>query len=128
MLTAVPWGLGSNLEEDMDVCKCIVPLRHESTLNSCRATNLLVWLVEGVERWDAPDHPQVSSLKNWGGNELNRTVICMVLRATANERRHLALCHNEYRRPRSGLCRSGDISNNNNGGSSMAPRFESLIL
>ncbi|GFW26555.1 hypothetical protein TNCV_1164891 [Trichonephila clavipes] len=33
------------------------------TLNSRRTACLLVWLVEGVERWDAHDYPQVSSLK-----------------------------------------------------------------
>ncbi|GFV25899.1 hypothetical protein TNCV_3868661 [Trichonephila clavipes] len=44
----------------MDVCKCIVPLRHGGTLNSRRAASPLVWLVEGVERWEAPDHPQMS--------------------------------------------------------------------
>ncbi|GFU07733.1 uncharacterized protein TNCV_4164281 [Trichonephila clavipes] len=49
---------------------------------------------------------QVSSPQNWGGNEPNRTVTCMVLKATANDRRHLALCHDEFRGPRSGLCRS----------------------
>ncbi|GFW42362.1 hypothetical protein TNCV_239591 [Trichonephila clavipes] len=47
----------------MGVCKCIVPLRHRGTLNSRRAASPLVWLVEGVERWETPDHPQVSSLK-----------------------------------------------------------------
>ncbi|GFW97408.1 uncharacterized protein TNCV_4990851 [Trichonephila clavipes] len=56
-------GLGSNPGEDMDVSKCIVPFRHEGTLNSRRAASPLMWLVEGVERWDVPDHPQVSSLK-----------------------------------------------------------------
>ncbi|GFV37302.1 protein Abitram [Trichonephila clavipes] len=44
--------------------------------------------------------------QNWGRNEPNRTVTCMVLKATANDRRHLVLCHDEYRGPRSGLCRS----------------------
>ncbi|GFV83043.1 hypothetical protein TNCV_1180571 [Trichonephila clavipes] len=34
----------------------------------------------------------------------------MVLKATANDKRHLALCHDEYRGPRSGLCRSGESS------------------
>ncbi|GFU66591.1 hypothetical protein TNCV_3335721 [Trichonephila clavipes] len=29
--------------EDMDVCKCIVPMRHEGTLNSRRAASPLVW-------------------------------------------------------------------------------------
>ncbi|GFT02696.1 hypothetical protein TNCV_829621 [Trichonephila clavipes] len=47
----------------MDVFKCIVSLRHGGTINSRRAANPLVWLVEGVERWEAPDQPQVSSLK-----------------------------------------------------------------
>ncbi|GFT12940.1 hypothetical protein TNCV_5096151 [Trichonephila clavipes] len=37
----------------------------------------------------------------------------MVLKATANDRRHLALCRDEFRGPRSGLCQSGGISNNN---------------
>ncbi|GFX15751.1 uncharacterized protein TNCV_2132371 [Trichonephila clavipes] len=31
----------------------------------------------------------------------------MVFKATANDRRHLALCHDEFRGPRSGLCRTG---------------------
>ncbi|GFS54103.1 hypothetical protein TNCV_2526701 [Trichonephila clavipes] len=39
---------------------------------------------------------------------------CMGLKARANDRRHLALCHDEFCGPRSGLCRSGCISNNNN--------------
>ncbi|GFS95703.1 hypothetical protein TNCV_251001 [Trichonephila clavipes] len=41
----------------MDVCKCIVPLRHGGTLNSRRAASPLVMFVEGEERWEAPDHP-----------------------------------------------------------------------
>ncbi|GFV42663.1 uncharacterized protein TNCV_840181 [Trichonephila clavipes] len=56
-------GLGSNPGEDMGVCKCIVHLSHGGTLNSRRAASPLVWLVEGVERWDAPVHHQVFSLK-----------------------------------------------------------------
>ncbi|GFV91754.1 hypothetical protein TNCV_4763191 [Trichonephila clavipes] len=42
-------GLGSNPREVIDVCKCIMPLRHESSLNSCRATSTLVRLVEEEE-------------------------------------------------------------------------------
>ncbi|GFU85396.1 hypothetical protein TNCV_2387001 [Trichonephila clavipes] len=38
----------------------------------------------------------------------------MVLKATANDRRHLALCHQKFRGHRSGFCRSGGIGNNNN--------------
>ncbi|GFX06895.1 hypothetical protein TNCV_1202101 [Trichonephila clavipes] len=44
---------------------------------------------------------------NRGGNEPNRTVTCM-----DNDRRHLNLCHDEFRGPRSDLCGSGGISNN----------------
>ncbi|GFV82781.1 hypothetical protein TNCV_4147491 [Trichonephila clavipes] len=43
-------GLGLNPGEDMGACKCIVPLRHESTLNSRQAASPLVWLVEEKER------------------------------------------------------------------------------
>ncbi|GFX13153.1 putative DD41D transposase [Trichonephila clavipes] len=42
-------GRGSNRGEDMDVCKCIVPLRHGSTPNSRRAACPLVWLVEDCQ-------------------------------------------------------------------------------
>ncbi|GFW04968.1 uncharacterized protein TNCV_4882031 [Trichonephila clavipes] len=63
----VPDGLGLNPEEDMDVCsKCIEHLRHGGTLNSRRVASPLVWLVEGIERWDAP-YPPCFLLQNWGG-------------------------------------------------------------
>ncbi|GFT73394.1 hypothetical protein TNCV_1081531 [Trichonephila clavipes] len=39
------------------------------------------------------------------------TRTCSRAKATGNDRRHLALCHDEFRGPRSGLCRSGGISN-----------------
>ncbi|GFV32022.1 uncharacterized protein TNCV_1195541 [Trichonephila clavipes] len=80
----------------MDVCKCVVPLRHEGTLNSRRAASPLVRLVEEEERWEASEHPQSVFPLNWGGTEPNRTVTYMVLKATANLRRHLALCHDEF--------------------------------
>ncbi|GFU53232.1 uncharacterized protein TNCV_2952731 [Trichonephila clavipes] len=96
----------------MEVCKCIVPSRHGGTLNSCRAASPLVRLVEGEERWEVFDHPQSVLPLNWGGTELNRTITCMVLKATANDRRHIVHCHDEFRGPQSGLCRSGGISNN----------------
>ncbi|GFU63640.1 uncharacterized protein TNCV_4588451 [Trichonephila clavipes] len=69
------------------------------TLNSRRAASSLVRLVEGEERWNAPDHPQGVLPLNWGETELNRSVTCMVLKATANDRRHLALCHDEFPGP-----------------------------
>ncbi|GFU40381.1 uncharacterized protein TNCV_4255591 [Trichonephila clavipes] len=78
----------------MDVCKCIVPLRQGSALNSP-----LVRLVELEEKWKAPDHPQVVIPQKWAGTEVKRSVTCMVLKATANDRRHLAICHDEFRRP-----------------------------
>ncbi|GFW32375.1 uncharacterized protein TNCV_675341 [Trichonephila clavipes] len=68
-------------------------------LNSHRAASPLVRLVEGEERWEALDHPQSVLPLNWGETELNRSVTCMVLKATANDRRHLAHCHDEFRGP-----------------------------
>ncbi|GFU40111.1 uncharacterized protein TNCV_3767761 [Trichonephila clavipes] len=106
--------LGSNPGEDMGVCKCIVPVRHGDTLNSRRAASPLVRLVEGEEKWEASNQPQSVLPLNWGGIEPNRTVACMMPKATANDRCHLALCHDEFRGPLSDLCRSSGISNNNN--------------
>ncbi|GFW09752.1 hypothetical protein TNCV_868141 [Trichonephila clavipes] len=40
----------------------MVPSRHEGTLNSRRAASPLVRLVEGDERWEAPDPPPRFSL------------------------------------------------------------------
>ncbi|GFV57402.1 hypothetical protein TNCV_2299201 [Trichonephila clavipes] len=54
----------------------------------------------------------VGQLPIEGGTEPNCTVNCMVFKATDNDRRHLALCYDGFRGPRSGLCRSGDICNN----------------
>ncbi|GFV13965.1 uncharacterized protein TNCV_524421 [Trichonephila clavipes] len=71
----------------MAVCKCIVPLRHEGNLNSRRAANPLVRLVEGEERWEVPGHHQDFLRLNWGGTEQNRTVTCMVLKAKSNDTR-----------------------------------------
>ncbi|GFT07160.1 uncharacterized protein TNCV_1416501 [Trichonephila clavipes] len=47
---------GGASSEGMDVCKCTVPPWHGGTLNSHRAASPLMRLVEGEERWDAPDH------------------------------------------------------------------------
>ncbi|GFX54344.1 hypothetical protein TNCV_3824431 [Trichonephila clavipes] len=52
--------------------------------------------------------------QNWGGNEPNSTVTGMVLKATVNDMRHLALSPDEFHGPLSSLCRSDAISNNNN--------------
>ncbi|GFS71672.1 uncharacterized protein TNCV_4270641 [Trichonephila clavipes] len=83
----------------MGVSKCIVPLRQGDTLNSRQAASPLVRLVEGGKRWEAPD-PSPSVLpQNWSETELNRSVTCMVLKDTDNDRRHLALCHDKFRGP-----------------------------
>ncbi|GFT75679.1 hypothetical protein TNCV_5059841 [Trichonephila clavipes] len=68
------------------VCKCIVPTRHGSTLNSCRAANPLVRLIEGEERWKTPDHPRVLSLKTRleMGQIVLSPVWCLKLRPTTN--------------------------------------------
>ncbi|GFY26385.1 hypothetical protein TNCV_25821 [Trichonephila clavipes] len=68
-LTAVPLGLDSNPGEDMDVCKCLVPSRHEGTSNSRRAASPLVRLVEEEERYGQPcdvDHGQLLSRRGYG--------------------------------------------------------------
>ncbi|GFV65871.1 hypothetical protein TNCV_1828411 [Trichonephila clavipes] len=49
--------------------------------------------------------PQGALYQNWGGSELNRTVACMVLKATATTGVHLAPCHDEFRGPRSDYVR-----------------------
>ncbi|GFW65483.1 uncharacterized protein TNCV_1776271 [Trichonephila clavipes] len=71
----------------MDVCKCIELLRHEGTLNSRRASNSLVRLVEGEERWEISNQAQAVFPLNRGETEPNRTVTCTVLKATVHDRR-----------------------------------------
>ncbi|GFU67837.1 uncharacterized protein TNCV_39851 [Trichonephila clavipes] len=83
----------------MDVCKCIVPSQHGDTLNSRRVASPLVRLVEGEEMWEIPDHPLCVLLQNLCKTELNRSVTCMVIKATANDRHHLALSHDKFRGP-----------------------------
>ncbi|GFX69109.1 cullin-4A [Trichonephila clavipes] len=86
-LTAESQGLGLNPGEDIDVCKCIGASRHEGTLNNRRAARLLVRLVERMRGGRPLTLPQGVLPQNWGGTELNCTVTCMVLKATANDRR-----------------------------------------
>ncbi|GFU81766.1 uncharacterized protein TNCV_3086781 [Trichonephila clavipes] len=83
----------------MAVCKCIVPLRQGGTLNSRRAASPHLWLMEGEEKWETSEHPKSVLPQNWGRTEPNRTVIYMMLKATANDRRQLAICHDEFRGP-----------------------------
>ncbi|GFX62643.1 hypothetical protein TNCV_4868031 [Trichonephila clavipes] len=86
-------------------------LRGSSPKVNIHSLNLVVGL-RGREV-GGPSPPPGVLPQNCGGNKPNRTATCMVLKAMANDRRHLALCH-EFRGPRSGLCRSGGISNSNN--------------
>ncbi|GFU98883.1 DUF5641 domain-containing protein [Trichonephila clavipes] len=73
-------GLRSNPGEDMDVCKCIVPLRYGGTLNSRKSSREVAGRGREVEAHG------VLPL-NWGGSELKRSFTYMVLKATANGRR-----------------------------------------
>ncbi|GFU66132.1 transposable element Tc3 transposase [Trichonephila clavipes] len=67
------------------------------TLSSCRSVSPLMRLVEGEERWKAPEHPQGVLPQNWGKIEQNRTVTCMELKDKANDRRkYLALRRYEF--------------------------------
>ncbi|GFW49288.1 hypothetical protein TNCV_3057981 [Trichonephila clavipes] len=56
-------------------------------LNSRRAPSPLMRLVGEEERWEATDLHLGVFPQNWGGTKQNRTVICMVLKAKANDRR-----------------------------------------
>ncbi|GFW23731.1 cullin-4A [Trichonephila clavipes] len=55
--------------------------------------------MEEEERLETPDHPHSVLQQYWDETELNCSVTCMVLKDTANDRRHLALCHDEFRGP-----------------------------
>ncbi|GFY27353.1 hypothetical protein TNCV_2069731 [Trichonephila clavipes] len=93
----MPFGQGKKSVKGMDVCKCIVPLRHGGTLNSHRAAIpvLKSWWKE--KRGEKPlTTPTLFSLKNWGGAEPNLTVTCMVFKTTSNDRRKsLTPCRDE---------------------------------
>ncbi|GFV17136.1 hypothetical protein TNCV_3632991 [Trichonephila clavipes] len=64
-----------------------------------RAASPLVRLVEKEGRWEVLTTPRVFSPQNRGETELNHSVTSMVLKATANNRCQLALCHDEFRGP-----------------------------
>ncbi|GFV67669.1 hypothetical protein TNCV_4623491 [Trichonephila clavipes] len=56
--------MGSNSGEDMDVCKCIVPLRHGGTLNSRRAASPLIVRVQYFVRGGFVGHRSRASSKH----------------------------------------------------------------
>ncbi|GFV81972.1 hypothetical protein TNCV_3151701 [Trichonephila clavipes] len=68
----------------MDVCKCIVPSWHVGTVSRRKSSRELVQGMEGMRPLTLPQG--VLSL-NWGETALNRSVICMVLKDTSNDRR-----------------------------------------
>ncbi|GFV30429.1 hypothetical protein TNCV_99041 [Trichonephila clavipes] len=72
LVTERIWGLDSNPGEGMDVYKCIVPLRQGITLKSRQAASPHMWLVEGEEKWDAPDQLQDVLPPNWEKTEPKR--------------------------------------------------------
>ncbi|GFV41674.1 DUF4817 domain-containing protein [Trichonephila clavipes] len=62
--------------------------------------------------WESFSFPQSVIPLNWGGIEPNRSVTCVGFKDTANDKRLLALCHDEFRGHRSRFCRSdGDRFN-----------------
>ncbi|GFX89973.1 hypothetical protein TNCV_886711 [Trichonephila clavipes] len=73
----------------MDVCKCFVSSLHKGTLSYSHARVSHNSSLDAGGRGrevEAPDPPAVFIL-NQGGSELNFAVTCMVLKATANDRR-----------------------------------------
>ncbi|GFU89219.1 hypothetical protein TNCV_2896671 [Trichonephila clavipes] len=67
----------SDPSEGMDVCKCIVSSWKGDTRNSRRVASPFVRLQE-EERGEAPAHPQGVLSQNWGKNDPNPTLACMV--------------------------------------------------
>ncbi|GFV09488.1 hypothetical protein TNCV_3158861 [Trichonephila clavipes] len=62
------------------------PCGTEDTINSRRALSRLVGLVERRKGVEGAELFQGVLPQNWGGKEPNRTVICVVLKASANDR------------------------------------------
>ncbi|GFW97436.1 hypothetical protein TNCV_4991131 [Trichonephila clavipes] len=57
-------------------------------------------------RWKGKRGGRTLTARRTDENKPNHTAICMVLKATDNDRCHLAFCHDEFRGPRFSLCRS----------------------
>ncbi|GFS78241.1 uncharacterized protein TNCV_3172011 [Trichonephila clavipes] len=93
----------AHADASRDVLPRGVPSWYGGTLNNHRESSLLVRLLEGEERWEAPDHPQGVLTQNWGETKhgaQNRTVTCMMLKAKPKDRRKkLALRRDEFHGP-----------------------------
>ncbi|GFU68014.1 hypothetical protein TNCV_2823571 [Trichonephila clavipes] len=81
------FSVGGTVLKKMNVLGAQVTLWRGVTLNNHRATSPLVRLAEMKERWETSDHFQGIFAKNWGGTQPNRTITCLLLKATANGRR-----------------------------------------
>ncbi|GFW30599.1 hypothetical protein TNCV_455371 [Trichonephila clavipes] len=81
-------GPGFNPGEGMDVCKCIVPLCHGSTLKSRKSSREVGGKGREV---GGPSLPRVFSLKIGVEPSQKYTVTCMVLKATDNGRPFAAI-------------------------------------
>ncbi|GFW28308.1 transposable element Tcb1 transposase [Trichonephila clavipes] len=92
------------------------------------AASPFVRLGKEEERWEVFDHSQSVFSLNWDRTEPNGTVTCMVLKAKANERRQLALCHDEFCGPRSGLCRSDGLTTRGDRVRSTTPAEDRYIV
>ncbi|GFW68835.1 uncharacterized protein TNCV_3640481 [Trichonephila clavipes] len=71
MLTAVTVGLVSNPREEMNVCKCIVPLRQGGSLNSRQSASPLARLVKEEEWWETPERHQGVVSEKWDRKSQN---------------------------------------------------------
>ncbi|GFW75775.1 hypothetical protein TNCV_4429581 [Trichonephila clavipes] len=80
------YGLERRTPDRMAGVRCPMPPNTLRLHTNRRAENPLVRLVEGEERWEAPDHLQGVLPQNWDGTESNRAVTCMVLEATTNDK------------------------------------------
>ncbi|GFW59300.1 hypothetical protein TNCV_2910451 [Trichonephila clavipes] len=71
-----------------------------------RGATFSIFVRGGKTARAGPGPPQSILPQNWFGTESNRTVTCMVLKATTNERRkYLTLCSDEFRGSRSDIAR-----------------------
>ncbi|GFW03367.1 hypothetical protein TNCV_472231 [Trichonephila clavipes] len=78
----------------MDVCKCSVPSRQGDALNSRKSSRE----VSGRKRGGKPLTTPLGPRQNWGENEKNRTVTCVILKVKANDKRkNLTLSCDEFR-------------------------------
>ncbi|GFT86995.1 hypothetical protein TNCV_1257851 [Trichonephila clavipes] len=84
-------GLRSSPGKGLNVCKCVVPLRHESTLKHRQAASPLVRFMEEKRVGRLLTTPYGIFPRKRGFTEPNHVVTGMLLKATYNAGVHLAL-------------------------------------